>query len=216
VILGVAQVVVNVADLGAPSESLRAAGFTERFAERELPNNDAKRPLQAHARTELDMVHFNAPDGGVAVELTAYGGEAPAGRAAYQLELPRRVSVLASEPEGSRAFWGALGFRDAGDRLEVRAMRPEWSLDVALVDRAAHEPTTVDADGCVLVTLLTTGLDADLERLRQAGLLSRLAPPWEESIDGRLLRVAMAEGPSGELIELLQPPRQSKQSDREN
>lgn len=52
----------------------------------------------------------------------------------------------------------------------------------------------------------------DLERLRDAGLLSRLAPRWEESIDGRLLRVAMAEGPSGELIELLQPSRQTKQS----
>jgi len=52
----------------------------------------------------------------------------------------------------------------------------------------------------------------DLERLRDAGLLSRLAPRWEESIDGRLLRVEMAEGPSGELIELLQPSRQTKQS----
>ncbi len=34
-----------------------------------------------------------------------------------------------------------------------------------------------------------------------------MAPPWDEEVDGRSLRVAMVEGPSGELIELLQLPR---------
>ena len=74
-------------------------------------------------------------------------------------------------------------------------------------DRARAGETTLDADGGVLVTMLATALDDELARLCGSGLLSRWTDPWDEDVGGRTVRVAMLEGPSGELVELLQVAR---------
>lgn len=92
--------------------------------------------------------------------------------------------------------------------LEARAMFPAWQLRVALQPSSGERPhTSVDADGCVLVTLLTTTIERELERLAATGLLLRFTSAWEEQVGGRTVTVAIVEGPSGELVELLQVSR---------
>ena len=223
-LLGVAQVVLNVADLDPAAQALAAGGYRRSFIERAIPNHPAKGALQARPRERLDMVHFAGPAQTVAVEVTSYDSGPPAGRAAFEVELPPpegaslRVTVLAGDAQGSLAFWrDALGFRETGDgALALRALRPEWSLAVQLQPAAEGGPTTVDAQGCVLVTFLATELERDLARICDGGLLLRSTPAWEEFIDGRALRVAMLEGPSGELIELIQLPRRGTPSERQD
>ncbi len=87
-------------------------------------------------------------------------------------------------------------------------MTPARRLGVLPVpaDVGADE-TTVDAEGCVLVTVLSTGVDEDLRRLDAAGHLTRATAAWEETIADRRLRVAIVAGPGGELVELLEVPR---------
>ncbi len=87
-------------------------------------------------------------------------------------------------------------------------MEPAHKLDLRLDPRpGAAEPTSIDAHGCVLITLLTTGLEREVQRLHDTGLLHRVTPAWRETIAEREYHVALVEGPNGELVELLEAPR---------
>jgi catechol 2,3-dioxygenase-like lactoylglutathione lyase family enzyme len=207
-IVGVAQVVLNVADLDRTCRPYLEAGWEETFRVERLPNHPAKAAMQAIERSALDMVHLT-PREGLAVEVTRYGGAAPAGESVYEFD--RRVRVRAADPQRSRAFWHALGFSERGDGLlEANAMLPAWRLELELQATGGPRPnTSVDAAGCVLVTLLTTAIEPELERLRGTSLLLRFTPSWTEPIGTRTVVVAIIEGPSGELVELLEAPRRA-------
>ena len=207
-ILGIAQVVLNVTDLGPAEADFLARGYERTFRDDAIPNHPAKRPFQSRPRESLAMSHLAPPRPAPAVELTSYG--APAGVAPFKLELdaqgaPRSASFPAEEE--SRRFWiEGLGFRDDGPALELRAAAPSLGFRVALEPHPPSRPATmVDAGGCVLVTAVTTDVDRDFERLGRFSE-GRSAQPWAETVAGRELRVAMIEGPSGELVELLQAP----------
>ena len=205
-ILGAAQVVLNVADLDQACRPYLDRGWQETFRVGQLPSHPAKRGMQAVERCALGIVHLTPPEG-TAVELTCYRGAAPAGESVYELD--RHVKVSAAAPERSRGFWHALGFAKRDDGLlEMRALLPAWRLAVELQGVDGAPPATcVDADGCVLVTLLTTAIEPELARLRATGYLSRFTAPWTERLGSRTVVVAIVEGPSGELVELLQAPR---------
>lgn len=207
-IAGVAQIVLNVADLDRACAPYLADGWRETFRVTSIPNHAAKAPLQAARRRALDMVHLT-PAEGIAVEFTCYEGAPPAGETVYELD--GHVRVHAGELERSRAFWQALGFSERADGLlEAGALLPGWRLALELVDSdRVHPATSVDAEGCVLVTVLTTAIEPELERLRGSGLLLRFTPSWTEQIGTRTAVVAIVEGPSGELVELLQAPRRT-------
>lgn len=206
-IVGVAQLVLNVADLQAASERYVADGWTASFRCDAIPNHPLKRPLQASERSALDMVHLAKP-GTRAVELTSYADGPPAGDTVYT---PTRegVRIAACEAQASERFWSALGFARRPDgALDARAVLPAWRLSVVLDSVQGPRPqTSLDAAGWVLVTVLTTAIQADLERLTATGLLVQSAGPWDELIAERQTTVALVKGPSGELVELLQAPR---------
>lgn len=216
-ILGVAQVVVNVADLDGAMATMLAAGYTPAFSELDLANHSAKRSFQAVDRSTLDLVYLSPPAPGPAVELTAYDGPPPRGETVYTLAAPAPagtiggVVVRAARPAESLAFWTkGLGFAERGPMngtaaLEFPTPVPAWRLPVVLEgDAASGGPTAVDAEGCVLVTLLTTDLRRDLANLAESGLAAAATEVWEESIGGRGLQLAFVRGPSGELVELVQ------------
>jgi catechol 2,3-dioxygenase-like lactoylglutathione lyase family enzyme len=211
-IVGVAQIVLNVADLDQASAPYLADGWRETFRVQSIPNHAAKASLQATPRRALNMVHLTPPEGG-AVELTCYEGAPPIGGTVYEVD--DHVRVHAAELERSHTFWLALGFSERADGLlEARAMLPGWRLAVELVRSDRVGPaTSVDADGCVLVTVLTTAIEPELERLRGMGLLLRFTPSWTEQIGTRTATVAIVEGPSGELVELLQAPRRAERDE---
>lgn len=198
-ILGVPQVVVGVADVTAAEAPLLAAGFTRTFAEPALASHPAKAPLLSRPREALAMVHLTAPSARPAVELTSYG--APGGTAAFVLE-DDRVRAPTDDPAASTAFWAALG---RGEDDVVGGALPGWRLAVAVEPSPARAgATTLDADGCVLVTVATTKVAPELRRLQGLGVLRRAAGPWSEQVAGRALEVAIVEGPGGELVELLE------------
>ena len=58
----------------------------------------------------------------------------------------------------------------------------------------------------MLVSLVTSNVDAELARLHRGDVLRRATAAWDEDVAGRTLRVAIVEGPAGELVELLQIP----------
>ena len=62
-ILGVAQFVLNVADLDRACAPYLEAGWRETFRAEGLPNHPAKAGLQAVPRRTLDMVHLTPTEG---------------------------------------------------------------------------------------------------------------------------------------------------------
>jgi hypothetical protein len=232
VILGAVQVVVNVADLAAAEAPLTAAGFTRSFHEPRLGSHPAKDIMLSGKRDALAMVHLAPPSlphtsvegrrnrsmsGSVvprrlrpapAIELTAYAGGAPAGIAAFTMHDSHEVVTVTDDRRASGAFWDALNAprTDDGARRFTAAL-PAWRLTVTTADGLGRAgQTTVDADGCVLVSLVTSNVDAELARLHRSDVLRRATEAWDEDVAGRTLRVAIVEGPAGELVELLQIP----------
>jgi catechol 2,3-dioxygenase-like lactoylglutathione lyase family enzyme len=204
--VGVAQIVVNTGNLDALRSSYLTRGWRESFRAERLPNHSAKVPFQAVARRTLDMAHLTFA-ARTSVEVTRYADQPPAGATVYSLD-GAAVRLRACEPRASRAFWRALGFTHVeGEVFEARAPLPAWRLRVTLHPTDGDRPcTSVDADGCVLVTMLTTTVERELERLVATDLLLRRTPAWQEEVAGRTVTVAFVEGPSGELVELLQVP----------
>lgn len=239
-ILGVAQLVVNLARLEDGAGVLEDAGYELLFEQRGLASHDAKAPFQSASRRDLDMAHFTAPDATVAIELTAYGGEPPSGACAYRLEpsagegdadgglashLAARTPgaaaalVLRGDLERSGSFWcEALGFAELSRghgavTLAPRAPLPSLSISLTLTEASPKRgATTVDARGCVLMTVLTTSIEDDLALVGAHDAALRFSPCWDERVAGRPIRAALVEGPSGELIELLQAPRGDSES----
>ena len=119
--------------------------------------------------------------------------------------------MRSTDPEASREFWtGGLGFTERGEgdegaALGFEAMMPSWSLAAVVTGTADERPTQVDAEGCVLATMLTRDLDRELARLRELAPAGRTTGSWSELVGGREVRVAFVEGPGGELVELLEP-----------
>ncbi len=209
-IVGVAQLVVNVPDLVVASRAYTATGWAPTFSTGEIANHPNKLGFQARPRTSLQMVHLDRP-GETAIEITSYDGGLTAGATAYELA-GGGVRVRCSEPDRSEKFWTALGFVGQGSgRMQARALLPAWRLPIELQtgDSRLHE-TSVDAEGCVLVTMLTTALEFDLDRVTSTGLVLRSTPSWQETISGRPTTIAIIEGPSGELVEMLQAPDKSR------
>jgi len=216
VILGVAQVVVNVESLPDAERVLQSAGYVRSFAEDALPNHPAKAPFQATVRDRLALAHFAAPGAAPAIELTQYAGAPPRGEAAFRLVAsaalpgiadevgsdPPSVPVAVRVPGRSDAFWQAIGFVDDGFALSFPALMPSWRLRLERDTGRERSNATVDARGCVLVTMLSTDVAGDLRRLEN--LVLRSSAAWAETVGGRPLRAALVEGPAGELVELLE------------
>ncbi|MET0604782.1 MAG: hypothetical protein ABW167_22570 [Baekduia sp.] len=231
-ILGAVQVVVNVADLAAAEAPLTAAGFTRSFHEPRLASHPAKDIMVSGPRDALAMVHLTPPtlphtsvegrlnprgrgsvvprrlQPALAIELTAYAGGAPAGAAAFTMSTSGEVTSPTDDRAASGAFWDALNAPQDDDGLRrFGAALPAWRLTITTVDGPSRAgTTTVDANGCVLVSLVTSNVDAELARLHRGGVLRRATEAWDEDVAGRTLRVAIVEGPAGELAELLQIP----------
>lgn len=207
-ILGAVQVVVNVGDLAAAEAPLTTAGFTRSFHEPRLPSHSAKNIMLGSPRDALAMVHLTPPAPAPAVELTAYTGDAPAGVAAFMMDNSHEITTTTNDRAASGAFWDALNAPQGdGGARRFGAALPAWRLTVATTDGPSRAgQTTVDADGCVLVSVVTSNVDAELARLHRGGVLQRATEAWDEAVAGRTLRVAIVEGPAGELVELLQIP----------
>ncbi len=228
-ILGVAQIVANVHDLSFSVQALCATGWQVTFRD-ELANHPAKTPLQSRVRTRMSLVHLNPPAPIPAIELTSYVGEQSSARAAFEAAVPglprgavpgvspaeRTMSVRlpAAEPEASLAWWcEGLSFwptraRADEQELEFRALLPSWRLSLVIARCSPDASSaTVDACGVVLVTMVSTDIEADLARVGRTSGSSVCTGPWEEDVGGRRLRVAMVRGPSGEIVELLQTPK---------
>jgi hypothetical protein len=120
-----------------------------------------------------------------------------------------QIATTTDDRAASGAFWDALNAPQSENGLRrFGAALPAWRLTITTTDGPSRAgTTTVDADGCVLVSLVTSNIDAELARLhRHDVLLHRATEAWDEDVAGRTLRVAIVEGPAGELVELLQIP----------
>jgi hypothetical protein len=208
VILGAIQVVVNVADLAPAEAPLAAEGFTRSFHEPRLTSHPAKDIMLSGPRDALAMVHLTPPEAAPAVELTAYADGAPAGAAAFSMDNFQAITAVTHDRPASGAFWDALNAPESEDGVRrFGAALPAWRLAITTPDGPSRAgTTTVDADGCVLVSLITSNIGAELARLHRGDLLLRATEVWDEDVAGRTLRVAIVEGPAGELVELLQIP----------
>jgi catechol 2,3-dioxygenase-like lactoylglutathione lyase family enzyme len=127
----------------------------------------------------------------------------------------RAVIVPTADPAASVRFWveglGAEVIAGAPDglwtRVAFRRPVPAWSLDVLLVHSAEPAPPPLlDDPGFRCLALLVNRLPADLARAEAAGGRPATAP-FELSVNGRALGVALVRGPAGELVEFLEVRR---------
>jgi len=132
------------------------------------------------------------------------------------------------EPSGLRAgvltvtdFDASLSFFTAGlsgklDRQDVCAGRrwakvklpglmPKWRLELLIVENlsGAGRSRKLDDAGWPCLACLTTSIDADAEKLKQASA-DRVGEIFDLDVNGKALRILLATGPSGELVELIE------------
>lgn len=100
--------------------------------------------------------------------------------------------------------------RDGGHRWAVvkpPALMPKWRLELLLVEAAdAGCERLLDDAGWPCLACLTTSIEADAEKLRQ-GPARHVGEIFPLYVDGKPLRILLASGPNGELIELIEVTR---------
>ncbi len=123
-----------------------------------------------------------------------------------------RIVLPCRDLAKSHAFWQKAGFRDHpdasasenGSELHFRAIVPQWNLRMSLlrVDKDRPAPM-LDSPGFPCLALLTTNIDDDLGRLAKAGN-GEFLNPFNITVNGKTLRLAMLRGPDREILELIQ------------
>lgn len=131
----------------------------------------------------------------------------------------RAVAILAPHLGESVRFWrDGLGLVEKGcgrtatgrhwTHLALQAVLSTWSIDVVLMETRstprAHVRAMLDDRGASCLALVSTEIDADLLRVREQGG-DVISEPFELHVGGRNLRIALIRGPSGEIVELIQP-----------
>lgn len=151
-------------------------------------------------------------EGSVPVELTSHTdrGSAPA---SLTLAWPRRaglttVGTTTPSPQACRGFWetlavGALS-ESAGELTVPLATRTRKESVVLVVRVGESRAGRIDAVGGSALAFLSSGIDADLDRLVDAGAESR-TPVAVIDLDHSRVEIGFAIAPGGVPIELLRP-----------
>jgi hypothetical protein len=121
------------------------------------------------------------------------------------------VMVRADQPDHSASFWQSLGFQptSCGEHWQVLAFADNLismplRILIVRVSERSSDMDKVDDLGCSSIALLTRNLAADREHL------IHMHPPSEIArlrINDRPLSICFVRGPSGELVELIEPGR---------
>jgi len=153
---------------------------------------------------ELEMGHFQAFWHDELSSVCASGmGEAP---------ILKEVVARASRPDHSLFFWRLLGFElTAKDDQWYTLMFPSNMLSMPLTVFLARMPfghgeeARVDDLGCSSIALVTRNLCADRATLQQKHYT--VSEVTHFRINRKPLTICIVSGPSGELVELLEPGR---------
>lgn len=89
--------------------------------------------------------------------------------------------------------------------VKLSGVMPKWRLELLIVeDLTRHQRTMrLDDAGWPCLACLTTSIDADAEKLKQASA-DWVGETFDLQVNGKALRILLATGPSGELVELIE------------
>ncbi len=89
--------------------------------------------------------------------------------------------------------------------VKLPGLMPKWRLELLIVeDPVSHQRTMrLDDAGWPCLACLTTSIEADGEKLRHASA-NRVGEIFDLEVNGKALRILLATGPSGELVELIE------------
>jgi len=127
----------------------------------------------------------------------------------------KAVLLETSQLDASVRFWTeGLGFKaSASGNVDGRRWSglkfispvPAFNLDLVLVEASGAANTSqLDRAGFPCVALLSNNLAADLEK---PALKTHPAESFSLSVNGKFLNIALLRGPSGEIVELIEPER---------
>lgn len=130
----------------------------------------------------------------------------------------RAVGLWVNQLEESVQFWrNSFRFREMSNgisrngirwaRLSFRSIRPNWSVELILAERRSPIASMpmLDDEGATCLAFLSTDIGADLSRINH-----ERTNIFELDVAGKRLSIALLRGPSGEIIELIQPPAETK------
>ncbi|KZM49939.1 hypothetical protein [Labrenzia sp. OB1] len=85
------------------------------------------------------------------------------------------------------------------------ALMPKWRLELLLVEEHGNveEHRYLDDAGWPCLACLTTSIEVDAEKLRQASA-RQVGEIFDLEVNGKALRILLASGPNGELLELIE------------
>ena len=114
-----------------------------------------------------------------------------------------------SRPEASARFWCKFGFAvDRVDSIDMCALHfrgmDRVDCSIMLLPAENTQPSRLDANGFTSLAFVTTSIERDLADLESQGV--RVSPIASITPGDRPLKVGFAEGPDGELVELIGSP----------
>jgi hypothetical protein len=215
------------------SAFLARLGYHMEFTEIEISNPTNKKPLLSKYHPTHDL-RLLKKDGSYPIELlnhtssTRYSGyltpvasnlppEAAAEPQAafFQIEHSQstgtavnKVLTQSSKPEASLAFWQQLGFqkKQGADSLLFSSPFQKGALHLEVQSsNAAEQPFRLDDTGFQCLALVSTDADKERKRLQQQGI--QVTEPEALVVHKRKLLLFFAQGPAGELVEILSPAR---------
>jgi hypothetical protein len=180
----------------------------------EIPSDATPAPLDDAAERAWTESHAGAPPPRAA--------NVPGLSSALWFGTPETAGTMVhfvADVHAARAFWTSLGWTEpkaasrAGPgwaRLDFRSAVAQWRASLLLVEsRAAVSESRLDTAGFRCLSILTSDLRADGERVRRAGCAESTGR-MDYTVNQKPLAVEIFAGPDGAMIELLEVVRGAK------
>lgn len=212
-IMGVDHIALSCLEIETACKNLEKDNFKVRFCEKNIPNKIEKKEFLNHYQKTHSLAFIEAQKG-PAIELTEHGSSFASGESIYRVQQGKgtieTVEVLACDFEASRSFWrDKLRFEekvlraDEAVKLKLTSPFPQWNLEVDLIQSSGEKRKNyLDVEGFSCIAFISNKIESDLENIWQAG--KRASEVFELEVNRKWLKVAMVEGPSGEIIELIE------------
>ncbi|MBU0729454.1 MAG: hypothetical protein KKE17_07590 [Proteobacteria bacterium] len=205
-IIGFDHIALTTTDLFASRDTLLAKGYKCLFLEHALPNDAQKAKLLSHYREVHDIAYFSPVAGtGIVIEVIDHGSEEVGTCGPFSLE-DDLLLLRTDNVNNEKDFWNKVLRFEPGcnETMKLTSPVPGWSVRIKFIKGTNIQNCMLDSPGFTCAAFYTNNICVDIDKVKISGGWD-IVDPFDFTVNGKFLKIAMFRTPGGALCEFIQP-----------